>query len=182
MRHSIAAQTKAKTITQCLRHSAAIVTALALVACATPITQRFPKSTPAAEVVQQMGTPSAEYKSAVIGRRIEYNGGAFGRATWMFDFDSADLLVNIEQVRAEPHFNTITAGMTAADVLSRIGKPSTTWPIGWQRQIVWSYRYETPFCQWFMVGMNEQGKVADTAYGPDPICDNDDFFGHMRRR
>jgi hypothetical protein len=83
----------------------------------------------------------------------------------------------------EPHFNAIRAGMSADEVRAQIGRPSTTWPIAWQRQIVWSYRYETPFCQWFMVGMGPQDKVVDTAYGPDPLCDREnihDRFG-MRR-
>jgi len=37
--------------------------------------------------------------------------------------------------------------------------------------VVWAYRYETPFCRWFQVGIDPQGKVVDTAYGPDPLCD-----------
>ena len=76
----------------------------------------------------------------------------------------------------------VRAGMTRDDVLSRIGRPATTWPIAYQRQIVWSYRYESPFCQWFMVGMGQEGKVVDTAYGPDPLCEPDDFFTRLRSR
>jgi hypothetical protein len=88
----------------------------------------------------------------------------------------------VEQVLTEARFNTITAGMTAEQVRSRIGRPSTTWPLSRQKQLVWSYRYETPFCQWFMVGMGLDNRVVDTAYGPDPLCDDDDdfFFGRFR--
>jgi hypothetical protein len=149
-------------------------------ACALPGARTFPEGSSAASVVEGMGAPTGEYPLPAGGRRLEYAGGAFGRRTVMFDFDASDHLVKAEQVLTEARFNEIKAGMTAADVLARIGKPSTTWPIGWQQQTVWSYRYESPFCQWFMVGMNPRGEVADTAYGPDPICENDDFFGRFR--
>ena len=33
-------------------------------------------------------------------------------------------------------YEAITAGVTSAEVLSRIGKPATTWPIPRQRQMV----------------------------------------------
>jgi hypothetical protein len=96
----------------------------------------------------------------------------------MFDFDASGRLVSTDQVRDEAHFNAIRAGMTEAEVLARIGQPATTWPIQWQRQTVWSYRYDTPFCQWFMVGVGKDGRVADTAYGPDPLCDRENIFPH----
>jgi hypothetical protein len=33
-----------------------------------------------------------------------------------------------------------------------------------------------------MVGMGLDNRVVDTAYGPDPLCDDDDdfFFGRFR--
>ena len=37
---------------------------------------------------------------------------------------------------------------------------------------VWSYRYDAAFCKWFQVGLDSTtGKVVDTGYGPDPLCD-----------
>ena len=81
-----------------------------------------------------------------------------------------------------PTWLKIGTALIVLYVLSRIGRPATTWPIAYQRQIVWSYRYESPFCQWFMVGMGQEGKVVDTAYGPDPLCEPDDFFTRLRSR
>jgi hypothetical protein len=161
----------------------ALVVALAALAaaCATPLSQRYPAGTNSSAVIQGLGPPTAEHRAAAGGRRLEYAGGAFGRTTWMFDFDASDRLVSAEQVRDEAHFDAIKAGMSAGEVRTQIGAPSTTWPIAWQRQLVWSYRYETPFCQWFMVGMGTEGKVVDTAYGPDPLCERDEFF-HFRMR
>ena len=160
----------------------ALVVSTLLGACAMPGPQSFAKGSPAALVMQAMGTPTGEHRSAAGGRRLEYATGSFTRRTYMFDFDASDRLVNAEQVLTESNFNAIRAGMTPDDVLSRIGRPATTWPIAYQRQIVWSYRYESPFCQWFMVGMGQEGKVVDTAYGPDPLCEPDDFFTRLRSR
>jgi len=162
----------------------AVVLAALAGACASP-GQRFAPGSSAASVLQGLGPPTAEHKLASGGRRLEYSGGAYGRKTFMFDFDASDRLAKAEQVWDEAHFNAIRAGMTSEDVLTLIGKPSTTWPIAWQHQIVWSYRYETPFCQWFMVGMGPQGQVVDTAYGPDPMCEREnihDRLGMHRQR
>lgn len=160
-----------------------VVLALAalLAACAAPGAQFAPGST-RATVMQGMGAPTGEHPLAGGGRRLEYAGGAFGRQTHMFDFDAADRLLRWEQVRDEAHFNAIQAGMRADEVLARIGKPSTTWAIPRQRQIVWSYRYNAHFCQWFMVGMGHDDRVIDTSYGPDPLCEPDDFWDRFRLR
>ena len=88
-----------------------------------------------------------------------------------------------DAIHTEARFNDIRAGMSAQQVLAQIGRPSTTWVIPRQYQVVWSYRYDSPFCQWFMVGVGPGDKVVDTAYGPDPLCATDDpfFHGFMRR-
>jgi len=159
----------------------ALALAALLGACAVAGPQNYAKGSSAASVIQGMGPPTGQYVSPSGGRRLEYAGGTFGRRTTMFDFDASDQLVNAEQVLTEARFNAIKAGMSSAEVLSQIGRPATTWPIPRQRQIVWSYRYESPFCQWFMVGMSPEGQVVDTAYGPDPLCE-DDFFSRFRMR
>ena len=82
--------------------------------------------------------------------------------------------------QTEARFNAITAGMSEAEVLAQIGRPSTVWALPRQRQMVWSYSYDSPFCQWFMVGMGPEGRVVDTSYGPDPRCEEDGFFGRFR--
>jgi hypothetical protein len=164
------------------QHLTVALLAMALAACATPKDQQFPKGSNVDTVLRGMGRPTGEHALPSGGRRLEYAGGAYGIKTYMFDFDAGGQLVAVEQVRDEPHFNSIKAGMTQADVLARIGQPATTWPIAWQRQTVWSYRYETPFCQWFMVGMGNDGRVVDTAYGPDPLCDRDSFFPKMKMK
>ena len=161
---------------------ASIAGLVLLSACATPLSQRFPPGSPVSAVTGGLGAPSAEHVTAAGGRRLEYTGGAYGKQTWMFDVDAAGRLDGAMQVRSEARFNTIVAGMSAAEVLAQIGRPSTTWPIPRQNQIVWSYRYDSPFCQWFMVGMSPQNQVIDTSYGPDPACDDDGLFPLFRMR
>lgn len=164
-------------------HRIAICVAAALLsACAGFGPPAFPTGMSVEAVTQRMGTPTGEHRLPSGLRRLEFASGPFGRQTYMFDFDSAGQLAHAEQVLTEAHFNAIKAGMTAEEVLTQIGKPSTIWAIARQHQLVWSYRYDAlGACQWFMVGMGTaDNKVVDTAYGPDPICDDDNFFGRMR--
>ena len=164
------------------RIASACALAALLAACASAGPQRFAPGSTRATVLQGMGAPTGEHALPGGGRRLEYAGGAFGRQTHMFDFDASGQLLHWQQVRDEAHFNAVQSGMRADEVLSRIGKPSTIWPIPRQRQMVWSYRYASPFCQWFMVGMGYDDRVIDTSYGPDPLCDDDDFFDRFRLR
>jgi hypothetical protein len=150
-----------------------LVAALATLAgCATP--QTLPAGTTADAVRQQYGTPTGQYALPGGGQRLEYARGPYGKQTWMFDFDGGGRLLSVNQVLEEKQFNRILAGMSADEVRQAIGRPSETSYIGFQNQRVWSYRYDSPFCQWFQVGLDRSsGKVVDTAYLPDPLCDSD---------
>jgi hypothetical protein len=122
-----------------------------------------------------LGAPTAEAPLAGGGRRLEYARGPYGKHTYMLDFDAQGRLLRWDQVLTETRFNAIRSGMDSAEVLSEIGHASEQYVVGWQvKQTVWAYRYESPFCKWFQVGIDPQGKVVDTAYGPDPLCDNVD--------
>lgn len=151
--------------------------------------------TPRDQVMAAMGPPSAEFElrpgaaeppalridPAGQGvRRLEYSGGSFGKFTTMLDFDAAGRLLASAQVRNEARFNAVRAGMTQDELLRALGHPSNVRGLSFQKQNVWSYRYDSPFCQWFQVGVGYDGKVVDTAYGPDPLCDDDNFSGILR--
>ena len=60
-------------------------------------------------------------------------------------------------------------------MLRLLGRPSDTRYIGWQKLVVWAYRYDTPECQWFQVSLDTQARVSDTSYGLDPHCDAGDL-------
>jgi hypothetical protein len=125
---------------------------------------------------QSLGAPTAESTQADGGRRLEYARGPLGRHTYMLEFDANGRLQRWSQVLNEANFNLIRPGMGEAEVLALIGHSFEHRIVGIaeRRQTVWAYRYETPFCQWFQVGVDSQGKVMDTSYGPDPLCDSVD--------
>ncbi|MBX3620000.1 MAG: hypothetical protein KF891_08455 [Rhizobacter sp.] len=151
------------------------VAAAALAGCMSYGPQSLAPGSSVEAARQSLGAPTGEYPLPDGGRRLEYARGPYGRHTYMLDYDAAGRLLRWEQVLTEARFNTIVPGMDAAQVQALIGHSFEKRVVGWaQKQTVWAYRYETPFCQWFQVGIDEQGKVADTAYGPDPACDPDD--------
>ena len=136
------------------------------------------------EIRQWLGEPSGRYPLAGGAQRLEYARGPFGKQTWMLDVDAGGRLTSATQVLTEKQFNAIRAGATADEVLRTIGRPSNVGYVGWHKtQTVWSYRYASPFCQWFQVGLSEAGVVEDTGYGPHPICDDVDkpLHGIFRR-
>ena|SRR5436305_228805 len=148
--------------------------AMALVALAGCATQYGPQSlhTGASinDVTAALGPPTARYASAG-GERVEYARGPYGKHTYMLDFDAQGRLTGWQQVLTEPLFNDIPVGISRDDLLLRIGHPSDTRTLAYQHRALWSYRYDSPFCKWFQVGLDPQGKVVDTGYGPDPQCD-----------
>jgi hypothetical protein len=117
-----------------------------------------------------LGRPTGEYALPAGGKRLEFARGPFGKHTWMLDFDAGGALRSTTQVLHETHFNAVRAGMERDELLRTIGHPSETATIGLRRLLVWSYRYETPFCQWFQVGLDAGGRVTESSYGPDPMC------------
>ena len=120
---------------------------------------------------QAMGRPTAEYGLAPAGKRLEFARGPFGLHTYMLDFDASGLLVSWNQVLYEENFATIKAGMNSDRVLFALGHPAHQFGVWSGRQTIWAYRFDSPQCQWFLVGVNPQGQVASTTYGPDPRCE-----------
>lgn len=127
-----------------------------------------------AEAQQRLGPPTGSFALPGGGQRVEYARGPLGKATWMLDFDPRGGLVKSEQVLTESRFNAIAVGMPRDELRQMLGRPSREWTLSFQNQTVWSYRYESLFCLWFQVGIDASGRVADTGYYPDPICDDND--------
>jgi hypothetical protein len=151
------------------------VAVLALSACASVGPGRIKMGTPMAEAVRGLGPASFEYALPNAVKRLEFNGGTYGKHTWMLDFNAAGELTGSAQVLTEARFNQVLAGMSGDDVLLRLGHPSETSVLSFQKQTVWSYRFEGPFCVWFQVGLNGAGRVVDTGYLPDPVCEPQGF-------
>lgn len=158
--------------------AAAALSAALLAACAGYSPRSVPAGASAAEIAAQMGQPTARYTVRAVGdaafhERLEYARGPMGKHTYMLDLDEQGRLARWEQVLLENNFNAIRAGDSRDSVLLRIGHPSHQGWLPWQKYTLWSYRYETTFCQWFQVSLDAAGKVAETGYGPDPLCSRD---------
>jgi hypothetical protein len=137
----------------------------------------FSQGSGLADVTRSMGAPTGQYSlpSAGAAKRLEFARGPYGKHTYMLDFDRNDRLVAWQQVLDEAHFNGVHSGMTRDEVLMNIGRPSEQSSLPVQARTLWSYRYDSPFCQWFQVSVDTSGKVVDTGYGPDPMCTDKEF-------
>lgn len=68
----------------------------------------------------------------------------------------------------------VQPGMSAQDVLARIGRPTYVFPLPRQGQDVWNYRFAPPEgdCTVFQVSIHRgTGLVAETGQGYDRTCD-----------
>jgi hypothetical protein len=158
-----------------IRLSLALAAASLVSACATYSPQSLPQGTSLDATIAAMGQPTGEYPLPDGARRVEFARGPMGKHTYMVDFDAQGRLQSWEQVLTEARFNSIRAGMTAAEVQAIIGHSTYKYGTGWTKQVVWTYRFEGPFCIWFQVGMDlTESTVIDTAYGPDPACEGRD--------
>jgi len=150
-------------------------TALALLAgCATPGDKLQPGAS-VTEMQAVLGAPTGRYTLPDSGERYEYATGPYGDETWMVDADRQGRVTAVRQVLTEREFNRVAlAGRDARALLTDLGRPSNRRPGGWQGGEVWSWRYRSPFCQWFQVSISTDGRVGSSAYTPDPLCDGDD--------
>ena len=149
----------------------AIACTLALGGCSGYSPKKLQAGQTEAEVVQQMGPPTARYALPGGGKRLEYARGPAGRETYMVDFDAGGRMTTWDQVLTLPNLYAISPGMTQDEVLLRVGHPGTTFPIKRQQLVLWNYRYPTNDCLWFQISMGDDGKVITASQGTDPQCD-----------
>lgn len=148
------------------------LTAAALGGCATWGPGGWPVGTPIAQARQAWQTPTGEYAMPGGGTRLEYAQGAFGKQTYMLDFDAQGRLVASTQVLTQAHFATIVPGMTSDQVRRELGKPAQVFGVGWQQLRVWNYRFAGGDCVWFQVSIAiADARVTETGIGTDPACD-----------
>ena len=155
----------------CNASLAVVLVAASLCACTAYAPTRFAPGATIADVTQAMGRPTGEYQLPGSGnKRLEFARGPFGKHTYMLDFDASGRMVSSQQVLSENNFNALRTGTSRDDLLMSLGHPSDVKTLPYQHRLLWSYRYEGPFCQWFQVGLDARGQVVDTGYGPDPMC------------
>jgi hypothetical protein len=155
-----------------LRFVCAAVAALAGCAHNAYSPKGIPAGSTEAAVIEAMGQPTGRSALPDGGQQLEFARGPYGKETYMLRFDAQGRMQRWEQVLNEANFAKIKPGMDKAEVLTAIGRPSDVSGYGLhEKRQAWSYRYDTPFCIWFQIGMTMQGQVVDTAYGPDPLCE-----------
>jgi hypothetical protein len=154
-----------------IKAACALGVACALAACASYSPPPFRPGLTLAEVSQKMGLATGRYALPDGLTRVEYARGPMGKHTFMFDVDASGLVLRLDQVMDEWNFNAITAGMTRDEVLLALGRPAARRG-AWRDRELWSYRYESRFCQWFVVTLSRVGVVEDTGYVPDPACED----------
>jgi hypothetical protein len=116
--------------------------------------------------------PNAEYALPKGGTRLEFARGAFGKETYMLDFDAGGTLVAKQQVLTEENFATITPGLSSQEVRLRLGRPADVFGVPYQKLHVWNYRYIAGDCRWFQVSLRDADqRVTEASLGPDPACD-----------
>ncbi len=123
-------------------------------------------------IVARMGPPERE-RPADGGTRLEFPRGPYGHHTWFIYLDGAGKATRAEQVLTEANFLRIVPGMERDAVRQRLGRPNEELALGRSRGVVWNYRFEGPFCQWFQVEIAADGKVRSAGYGTPPECERE---------
>ena len=140
----------------------------------------IPPGASEAEVIAAMGRVTGRYTFSDGGTRLEFARGPQGRETWMIDFDAAGRMIDSTQVMDLYYLTRIEPGMTADEVLIRIGHPGSINRVGRQGVSVWNYRYPTNDCLWFQISFDAGGRVISGSQGIDPQCDPGDRRGGLR--
>lgn len=148
---------------------AALLASALLAGCATYSPQALRPGMTADQVVAAMGPPNARHAQPGGGARLEYARGPMGLHTYMVDLDAQGRMTGWEQVLDDAHFNAIRPGISVQELQRQIGRPSAILPGGYQPGQVWSYRYDSLWCNWWQVSVVD-GVVGSGAYTPDPRC------------
>jgi len=163
--------------------TAAIVSALALSACAALAPPQPAIGEPEAEVLAKLGRPTA---SIPDGKEhlLEYNHNPWGQAIYMARIGADGRLLSYEQVLTTEKFATIKPGVsTKADVLRAIGHPSETTYLPRLQLEVWTYPYKEQgvWNSLMHVHFDRAGIVQKMENGMDLRFDRDGkfpFFGY----
>lgn len=149
----------------------AVTSLVMLTACGSYVPPAELTSMSREQIIERLGQPEMQRTMADGTSRLEFPTGPRGKQTWFVHLNAAGEAVRSEQVLTEQNFNRITPGMTQDEVRERLGRAGETRMLGRSRGVVWSYRYESPFCQWFQVEIAADRTVRSAGYGEPPECD-----------
>ncbi len=130
------------TVFRYLQPSAVLLVVLLATACASD-PARIPAGTTRADALQQLGTPTAVYKTRE-GERLQYSRAPMGFEVNNIDLDSTGRVVSVRQELNEGRFGrTIQPGIwREADILQTYGRPLEITRVTSFDGVVWTWRYK----------------------------------------
>lgn len=140
-----------------------------------------------AEVVSQLGQPSARYQEG-DETILAYVRGPWGQQTYMARLDADKRLESYEQVLTTQKFATVKVGATSQqDILHTFGRPAETSYLSLPDLTVWTYRYKENgvWDSMMHVHFDRNGIVRKMMNGPDTWLEHREdlmgrhFFGRM---
>ena len=123
---------------------------------------------------QKYGPPTSVTETN-SGKRLVYSTGPYGKEAHFVDVDPNGRITAWQQVLTEDNFKRIQPNMSAQAVIDLLGPCSETHSLARNRGSVCSYRYRSPFCQWFSIELTAEGFVRSAGYLSDPRCDGGRF-------
>ncbi len=126
-----------------------------------------------AQLSERMGKPTGEWTTAQ-GTIVEYARGPYGKHTFFIALDTQQKVVQSSQVLTLENFEKITPGMTTEEVRRLIGRSFEVASLARDRGEVWSYRFESVFCEWFQIEFSNEKRVRSKGMGIPPECSFDD--------
>lgn len=154
-----------------VRSCSVLVSVCALAACSSLAPPTHLVGVNRDQVTARMGSPEVQRRLPDGQTRLEFPGGPYGKQTWFVTLDAAGKVVRAEQMLTESNFHKVYPGMTQQALRQLLGRPGETRELARGRGVVWSYRYESPFCQWFQVEIDADQKVRSAGYGEPPECE-----------
>ncbi|MCP5282131.1 MAG: outer membrane protein assembly factor BamE [Rhodoferax sp.] len=152
-------------------HSVVLSSLLAFTACSSYAPPSDLAGMTQDQILARMGTPETQRPLEGGAIRLEYPTGPYGHHTWFVDVDATGKVLRAQQVLTEQNFNQIVPGMAQAQVRQRLGRPNSVSTLARSRGVVWNYRFEGPFCEWFQVEISAEQTVRAAGYGKPPECE-----------
>ena len=157
------------------RHWRAALAALLiglLAACAQP--GRVTPGTPAADVLRELGAPTARYALPGGGERLQYSMQPAGQSVYNIDTDATGRVARVEQALNEALFGQrIQPNVwTRADVLREYGPPARTMRVHSFHGDVWVWRYlDGPTWRLLFIDVDPEGRVRGYSSGDENLPD-----------
>lgn len=137
--------------------------------------ERIAPGTPAAEVLAQLGRPSARYPAgAGVPERLQYSYEPGGQRVVNLDLDAQDRVARVQQVLNEALFaQRIEPGRwMRADVLREYGPPARIERVRNFDGDIWVWRYLTgPTWRLLFIDIDPGGVVRGWSTGDEPLSD-----------